>query len=154
MRTFFCLALTVGLAGVGVSPAFAAKGVKKNPVNGVHELHGVVTHVHHHNGKEVNGRIGEITIKTHHKKKKVGGVAVKTTTHEFSVSKNTHFSLVHGLQHQPGHFGEVHDGEHVTIKEKNGHAESVAIHVHKIKHRVARNINAGAGLKTQKRKIS
>jgi hypothetical protein len=117
---------------VGGAPAFAAKGVKKNPVNGVHELHGVVTHVHHHNGKEVNGRIGEITIKTHHKKKK-GAVAVKTTTHEISVGKNTHFSLVHGTQHLAGNFGEVHDGEHVTIKEKDGHAESVAIHVHKIK---------------------
>jgi hypothetical protein len=152
MRTFFCLALTVGIAGVGVSPAFAAKGVKKNPVNGVHELHGVVVHVHHHKGKEVNGRIGEITIKTHHKKKKSGEVVIKTATHELSVSKNTHFSLVHGTQHQAGSFGEVHDGEHVTIKEKDGHAESVAIHVHKIKRKAARN--ASAAKPNQKRKAS
>jgi hypothetical protein len=146
MRILFCLALTVGLIGAGASPAFAAKGVKKVPVNGVHEVHGVVTHVQHHKGKAANGHIGEITIKTHHKKKKAGAVAVKTVTHKFSVGKNTHFSLVHGKQHHAGNFAEVHDGEHVTIKEKDGHAESVAIHVQSIKRK------AVAGVKVQKRK--
>jgi hypothetical protein len=128
MRTFFGVVCTVGLLWVGASSAFAAKGVKKNAT---HEIHGIVVHVHHHQGKLANGHIGSITVKTHHKKKKAGAAGKKT--HEFSVGTNTQFYLVHGTQHAPGNFAEVHDGEHVTIKEKDGHAESVAIHVHKIK---------------------
>jgi len=135
MRTLFCLALTVGLIGAGASPAFAAKGVKKN-ANETHEFHGVVIHVQHHKGKVANGHIGEITIKTHHKKKKAGAVVVKASHHKFSVSNNTQFVLVHNKLLQPGKFGEVHDGEHVTIKEKDGHAELVAIHRHVIKRKV------------------
>jgi hypothetical protein len=131
------VALIVGLLGAGVSPAFAAKGVKKNTVNGVHHIHGVVTHVHHHKTKNGAGHIGEITVKTHHHKKKgqpaVNGQKVTTHTHKFTVGANTHFSLVQGKQHKPANFSAVHVGEHVSIAHKSGHAESVAIHHHTIK---------------------
>jgi len=139
MRTLFCLALTVGLVGAGASPAFAAKGVKKNDVNGVHELHGVVTHIEHQKGKNGNGQIGEITIKANHTKKKAGAASVKECSHKVTVTKNTHVAHVHGQLQQPAAFGDVHVGHHVTIKVKQeGHADSVAIHVPLIKQKAVR----------------
>ncbi len=135
MRTLLTSAAVIfGLLGAGAAPAFAAKGVKKNPVNGVHHVHGVVTHVHHHKAKNAAGHVGEITVKTHHHKKKgqpaATGKKVTNHTHKYSVGSNTKFTIVHKRQHTPAAFAAVHVGEHVTLTTKGNHAESVAIHNH------------------------
>jgi len=137
MRLLFTsAALIFGLLGVGASPALAAKGVKKKPVNGAQHAHGVVTHVHHHPAKTSAGHIGEITIKTHHHKKK-GQPAVAgkklSHTHKYTVGQNTTFATVQGKKHQPASFAAVHVGEHVVISHNGNHANSVHIHKHVVK---------------------
>jgi len=127
------VAVALGLLGAGAAPALAAKGVKKNAVNGTHHVHGVVTQVHHHNGRNGAGHIGEITVKTHHSKKKgQPAVAGKKAnhTHTFTVGSNTKF-IAHNKQQQvPVGFAAVRAGEHVAIVAKGRHAETVSIRVH------------------------
>ena len=135
MRAFLIsAALIAGLLGVGVSPALAAKGVKKNNVNGMHHVHGVVTNVHHHKARTAAGHIGEITIKVQHHKKKgqpaVNGKKANGQTHTFAVVAGTQFTSVHGKQHRPSAFAAIRPGEHVSILAKGNLAESVAIHHH------------------------
>ena len=126
-------ALAFGL--LSASPAFAAKGVKKKAASGV--AHGVVTHVEHHKVKAPNGHLGEITIKTHHSKKKgqpaAAGKKVAGHTHKFTVGTNTAFALVHGKQSQTAGFAAVHKGEHVAITHTANHATAVKIHTGAIK---------------------
>ena len=136
MRLFITsAALIVGLFGAGSSTAFAAKGVKKTATPGV--AHGVVTHVEHHKVKGPNGHIGEITIKTHHSKKKgqpaVAGKKVSGHTHKFTIGANTTFSHSNGKQQTPATFAAVHQGEHVAITHTGHHASSVKIHTHAAK---------------------
>jgi hypothetical protein len=130
-------ALIFGLLGAGASPAFAAKGVKKKTPNGVHQTHGVVTHVQHHKTKNAAGHIGEITIKTHASKKKgqqaAAGNKASGQTHKFSVGANTSFSIVQGKNHQPASFTALRTGEHVSISHTGSHANSVQIHSHNVK---------------------
>lgn len=126
--------LLIGFLTLGASPAFAAKGVKKKPTNGVHVVHGVVTQVHHDKAKTSAGHIGEITIKTTHSKKKgksaTAGGKSASHTQKFSVGSGTKFEQAHGKQVTPAHFAAVHAGEHVAIQAKGNHAELVAIHHH------------------------
>jgi hypothetical protein len=149
MRTLLSLAATIGLLSLSATPAFAAKGVKKE-VDGLHHVHGVVVHVEHSNGgkgKKAKGKdhLGEITIKvTHHKKKGTAAAAKPAVAkpavagkagkkkHEdkFSVSTHTKFVRVKGKERKMAAFADVKDGEHVTIIEKKGHAEEVLIHEH------------------------
>jgi hypothetical protein len=127
------VAVAFGLLCAGTAPALAAKGVKKKPVNGVHHVHGVVTHVQHHNGRNGAGHIGEITVKTHHNKKKGQPAAAgkkANHTHKFSVGSNTKFVAHNRNQQAQVGFAAVRPGEHVTITAKGQHAEMVGIHVH------------------------
>ncbi len=135
MRTLITLAaVIIGLLGAGSTPAFASKGVKKNPANGVHHVYGVVTHVHHHRGKNSVGHIGEITIKTHHHKKKgqpaATGKKVAIHTHKYSIGTGTKFTMFKNKQHLPTTFAAAHVGEHVVLTTRGNHAEAVAIHTH------------------------
>ncbi len=129
LRTcFVVLGLVLGVA-VAAPQAFAAKGVKKN-TTGEHLIHGTVTHVEH---KSLNH--GEITVKTHHNKKKgqpaVAGVKVAHAHHhKFSVGPNTRFVVVHGQTATAATFAAVHKGEHVEILARGHHAETVTIHHH------------------------
>ncbi|WP_157369806.1 hypothetical protein [Zavarzinella formosa] len=132
MRTLLTSAmLIVGLLCVSATPAFAAKGVKKKPQNGIHHIRGVVVQVHHHPKATSAGHIGEITVKTHHRKKKSGsaakGAKVSGHIHKLSVGSNTKFSSHKGKLKTPASFAAVHRGEHVMISAKGGHAEAVAI---------------------------
>jgi hypothetical protein len=128
-------ALLIGFLALGVSPAQAAKGVKKKPAsNGVQVVHGVVTQVHHDKAKSSAGHLGEITIKTTHHKKKgksaSSGGKSASHTHKFSVGSGTKFEQIHGKQVTPAHFAAIHAGEHVAITAKGNHAELVAIQHH------------------------
>ena len=135
VRTLITSAAVIfGLLGAGAAPALAAKGVKKNPVNGVHHVHGVVTHVQHHKAKNSAGHVAEITVKTHHHKKKgqpaSTGKKVTGHTHKYSVGTNTKVTHVNNKQHTPATVAAIHAGEHVSLNTKGTHAEAVAIHHH------------------------
>ncbi len=131
LRTYFAvLGIVLGIA-VAAPQAFAAKGVKKN-TTGEHLIHGTVTHVEHKGDHH-----GEITVKTHHHKKKgqpaVAGVkAEQAHHHKFSVSPNTKFIVVHGQDANAATFAAVHKGEHVEILAHEHHAEMVTIHHHAV----------------------
>jgi len=135
MRTMFTtVALTFGLLVAGVSPAFAAKGVKKNGST-THKVHGVVTEVSHAKGKSGNtAHEGEITVKVHQGKKKgqpaASGKKTSAKTEKFTVGKETQFVVVKGKQQHASSFAAVKVGEHVTVMAKGHHAESVVIHEH------------------------
>ncbi len=155
MRLLFTsAALIFGLLSSGANSAFAAKGVKKKATNGSHQAHGVVTHVHHHKGVTANGHIGEITIKTHHHKKKgqaaAKGNKVSGHTHKFSVGTSTKFSVAHGKQHTAASFAAIHKGEHVSIVHKGNHASSVTVH----KHTTKGNKVAGKPKNLKKKKVN
>jgi hypothetical protein len=116
----------------GTANAHAAKGVKKNPKNGEHHVHGEVVAVHHTNTG------GTITIKVHHHRKKavapapapVAGAKAHHSHRTFHVNQATKFFISHKGQHQPATFAAVHKGEHVGILAKGHTAEVVNIHHH------------------------
>lgn len=92
-----------------------------------------MTQVHHHNGKNGAGHIGEITVKTHHNKKKGQPAAAGKKvnhTHKFTVGTNTKFIAHNKQQQAPVTFAAVRVGEHVSITAKGQHAETVAIRMH------------------------
>jgi len=131
--------LTVGLA-VAVPQALAAKGVKKK---GDHWVHGTVTHVEHR-----ANNTGEITVKTHHARKKVvvvAGQPAPTHHHRFLVSQQTQFLSKHGQVEKATSFAAVKNGEHVSILVRGHHAEKVVIHHphHKKVARVGRKVVNG-----------
>ncbi len=135
MRTLITAAAVIfGLLSAGAAPALAGKGVKKNQANGVHHVQGVVTHVQHHKGKNAGGHLGEITVKTHHSKKKgqpaAAGKKATHHTHKFIVTSTTKFTHGNKNQQGPASFTSVRVGEHVTVTEKGNRAEVVAIHAH------------------------
>ncbi len=122
-KTRVLAGLMVGFLAVlayGVSPAEAAKGVKKK---GEHKVHGTVVSVEH--------KQNEIVVKTHHHHKKAAGA--KSHTREFRVSSSTRFTVVHGKKHTTAKFSDVHQGDHVSIVANGKVAEHVAIHHHKHK---------------------
>ncbi|HLW66930.1 MAG TPA: hypothetical protein VKS79_16565 [Gemmataceae bacterium] len=140
MRTMLTVgAVVVGLLAAGVSPAFAAKGVKKSEN---HPVHGVVVSVNHGDAKagsaNAGGHEGEITVKVHSHKKKGKGAAKagkksSTKTEQFTVGKETKFEVVNGKQHRAGTFADVKPGEHVVISHNGRKAEKVIIHSHSTK---------------------
>jgi hypothetical protein len=122
------LGMVLGIAVVAPQ-AFAAKGVKKN-TTAEHRIHGTVIHVEHKGPQH-----GEITVKTHHHKKKgqpaVAGVkAGPGHEHKFTVGPNTRFLVVHGQNATAATFAAVHKGEQVEILVRGHHAETVTIHHH------------------------
>jgi hypothetical protein len=138
MRTMLMVgALVMGLVAVGASPAFAAKGVKKN---GEQKVHGIVVEVHHDakagSGNSA-GHEGEIAIKVHTKKGKSGGKNAASKTERFTVGKETKFEAITGKQHQAATFADVKPGEHVVIEHKGQHADKVTIHHHSAKKKPA-----------------
>ena len=131
MRTFgTAFALVVGLLFTGATPAFAAKGVKKNASPDV--VHGVVVSVVHHKETKKNTNTGEVTIKTKHSKKKgqpaAKGAKTSKHTHKFTLGKNTTYTSMHGKTSAPATAAALKAGEHVAITHKANHAESVVIH--------------------------
>ncbi len=113
--------LILGVAVIAPQ-AQAAKGVKKK---GDHWVHGTVIHVEH--------RVGEVTVKVHHAKKKVAVIAGHpAVTHQdrFLVTQQTQLFVKQGQVEQPTTFLAVRVGEHVSILAKGHHAEKVVIHHH------------------------
>ena len=134
MRTMLMVGgLVMGLVAVGASPAFAAKGVKKN---GEQKVHGIVVEVRHDakaGSGNSGGHEGEITIKVHTKKGKSGGKNAASKTERFTVSKETKFESTNGKQHHAATFADVKPGEHVAIEHKGHHADKVTIQHHNAK---------------------
>jgi hypothetical protein len=102
--------LGVALALCLVSPAQAAKGVRKVTE---HKHQGKVIAIHHHPKK------GEmtVTIKVHN-----------GSHHSFHVTRSTAVEISKGKAHHPAPVAAIHMGAHVTILAHHHMADKVSVH--------------------------